>query len=177
MLRSVNLELTVLDYDRIGGSDPIGKVVLGYKRKKLEKKHWVEMVENPRRPIIHWHVLQVFFYDLLFWANYRNIKLDSLGYIVTSINVFSYFDRILSQTRMMKMKRRKKLKLKRQRMTRKLVLQTQRRKMTRKNRIMKIAEPIDGENIKWHKNYVVKCWENQQIVIHMYIIRNSIGHK
>ena len=59
MLRSVNLELTVLDYDRIGGSDPIGKVVLGYKRKKLEKKHWVEMVENPRRPIIHWHVLQV----------------------------------------------------------------------------------------------------------------------
>ena len=59
MLRSVMLELTVLDYDRIGGSDPIGKVVLGYKRKKLEKKHWVEMVENPRRPIIHWHVLQV----------------------------------------------------------------------------------------------------------------------
>jgi len=58
MLRSVMLELTVLDYDRIGGSDPIGKVVLGYKRKKLEKKHWVEMVENPRRPIIHWHVLQ-----------------------------------------------------------------------------------------------------------------------
>lgn len=57
MLRSVMLELVVLDYDRIGGSDPIGRVVLGYKRKKLEKKHWVEMVENPRRPIIHWHVL------------------------------------------------------------------------------------------------------------------------
>jgi hypothetical protein len=45
--------------NRIGGSDPIGKVRLGYTRKKLEKKHWVEMVENPRRPIIHWHVLQV----------------------------------------------------------------------------------------------------------------------
>ncbi len=59
MLRKVNLELTVLDYDRIGGSDPIGKVLLGYNRKKLEKKHWVEMVENPRRPVIHWHVLQV----------------------------------------------------------------------------------------------------------------------
>ena len=69
MLRSVMLELTVLDYDRIGGSDPIGKVVLGYKRKKLEKKHWVEMVENPRRPIIHWHVLQVssrYFFSYLF---------------------------------------------------------------------------------------------------------------
>jgi len=58
LLRKVNLEVTVLDYDRIGGSDPIGKVMLGYNRKKLEKKHWVEMVENPRRPIIHWHVLK-----------------------------------------------------------------------------------------------------------------------
>jgi len=58
MLRKVNLELTVLDYDRIGGSDPIGRVLLGYNRKKLEKKHWVEMVDNPRRPVIHWHVLQ-----------------------------------------------------------------------------------------------------------------------
>merc|ERR1712025_739659 len=58
MLRKVTLELTVLDYDRIGGSDPIGKVRLGYSRKKLEKKHWAEMVDNPRRPIIHWHVLQ-----------------------------------------------------------------------------------------------------------------------
>lgn len=58
MLRKVCLELTVLDYDRIGGSDPIGKVRLGYSRKKLEKKHWAEMVENPRRPVIHWHVLQ-----------------------------------------------------------------------------------------------------------------------
>lgn len=58
MLRKVTLELTVLDYDRIGGSDPIGKVRLGYSRKKLEKKHWAEMVDNPRRPVIHWHVLQ-----------------------------------------------------------------------------------------------------------------------
>lgn len=58
MLRKVNMELTVLDYDRIGGSDPIGKITLGYNRKKLEKKHWVEMVDNPRRPIIHWHVLK-----------------------------------------------------------------------------------------------------------------------
>jgi len=58
MLRKVTLEITVLDYDRIGGSDPIGKVRLGYSRKKLEKKHWAEMVENPRRPVIHWHVLQ-----------------------------------------------------------------------------------------------------------------------
>ena len=55
----VNLELIVADYDRIGSSDPIGKVLLGYNRKGLELKHWKEMIENPRRPIVHWHVLKV----------------------------------------------------------------------------------------------------------------------
>lgn len=55
----VNLDLLVADYDRIGSSDPIGKVVLGYNRKGLELKHWKEMIENPRRPIVHWHVLKV----------------------------------------------------------------------------------------------------------------------
>jgi len=58
MLRRVNLELIVADYDRIGSSDPIGKVLLGYNRKSLELKHWKEMIENPRRPIVHWHVLK-----------------------------------------------------------------------------------------------------------------------
>jgi len=58
LLTKVSLELTVLDYDMLGGSDAIGKVTLGKSRKKLEKKHWVEMVENPRRPIIHWHQLK-----------------------------------------------------------------------------------------------------------------------
>ena len=93
MLRKVTLELTVLDYDRIGGSDPIGKVRLGYSRKKLEKKHWAEMVDNPRRPVIHWHVLQVS-YDLgrpnlainsHFWLQKLTIKfawrLSSLGLV------------------------------------------------------------------------------------------------
>jgi len=58
MLRRVNLELIVADYDRIGSSDPIGKTLLGYNRKGLELKHWKEMIENPRRPIVHWHVLK-----------------------------------------------------------------------------------------------------------------------
>ena len=58
-MKRVTLELTVCDYDRIGTSDPIGKVSLGYNRKGAELKHWKEMVENPRRPVIHWHVLKV----------------------------------------------------------------------------------------------------------------------
>ena len=66
----VNLELLVADYDRIGSSDPIGKVLLGYNRKGLELKHWKEMIENPRRPIVHWHVLKVNkLYFLNFWSS------------------------------------------------------------------------------------------------------------
>ena len=55
----MNLEVIACDYDRIGTSDPIGRVTLGYNRKGTELKHWREMVENPRRPVIHWHALQV----------------------------------------------------------------------------------------------------------------------
>ena len=58
-MQRVNLELLVADYDRIGSSEPIGKVILGYNRKSLEIKHWKEMIDNPRRPVVHWHVLKV----------------------------------------------------------------------------------------------------------------------
>ena len=34
-------------------------MLLGYNRKSLELKHWKEMIENPRRPIVHWHLLKV----------------------------------------------------------------------------------------------------------------------
>ena len=39
-----------------------GKIMLGWNQSKLYKpgfKHWKEVLENPRRPIIKWHVLQV----------------------------------------------------------------------------------------------------------------------
>ena len=59
------------------------KVTLGKSRKKLEKKHWVEMVENPRRPIIHWHQLKVHYdctHNLVhFFALYfRNLSLGTM---------------------------------------------------------------------------------------------------
>ena len=56
------MELQVCDYDLIGGGDPIGKIKLGWSQNKEYKpgfKHWKEALENPRRPIIKWHVLQV----------------------------------------------------------------------------------------------------------------------
>ena len=41
------------------GPSGIERLIDWLDRKKLEKKHWIEMIENPRRPIIHWHVLKV----------------------------------------------------------------------------------------------------------------------
>merc|ERR1712051_1023707 len=60
-MKRVTLDVTVCDYDLIGGGDPIGKLMLGWTQNKSYKpgfKHWKEALENPRRPIIKWHVLQ-----------------------------------------------------------------------------------------------------------------------
>ena len=58
MLQQVQLVLTVVDYDRIGTSDPIGRVLLGSKASGAEFRHWSDMLANPRRPIAQWHPLK-----------------------------------------------------------------------------------------------------------------------
>uniref|UniRef100_A0A2P2ID37 Synaptotagmin 1 n=1 Tax=Hirondellea gigas TaxID=1518452 RepID=A0A2P2ID37_9CRUS len=57
-IEKTNLQVTVVDYDRIGHSDVIGTVVLGVNAKGGELRHWAEMVAAPRRPIAHWHKLK-----------------------------------------------------------------------------------------------------------------------
>ena len=56
---SLSLSRVLSSLLHTGSSDPIGRVEVGYNRKGLELKHWKEMVENPRHPIVHWHVLKV----------------------------------------------------------------------------------------------------------------------
>ena len=46
-----------MDYDRIGTSDPIGKVDLGCSVQGTGLKHWSDMLASPRRPIAQWHKL------------------------------------------------------------------------------------------------------------------------
>ena len=53
----MNLQITVVDYDRMSSSDPIGRVVLGDNATGPQLKHWAEMIANPRRPIAQWHKL------------------------------------------------------------------------------------------------------------------------
>lgn len=54
----MNLQVTVVDYDRIGTSEPIGKVVLGMNATGTELRHWSDMLASPRRPIAQWHTLK-----------------------------------------------------------------------------------------------------------------------
>lgn len=57
-IQKVTLIITVVDYDRIGTSDPIGKVVLGCSASGTELRHWSDMLASPRRPIAQWHTLK-----------------------------------------------------------------------------------------------------------------------
>lgn len=57
-IQKVNLGVTVVDYDRIGTSEPIGKVILGYNASGTELRHWSDMLASPRRPIAQWHTLK-----------------------------------------------------------------------------------------------------------------------
>lgn len=58
-IQKVSLVVTVVDYDRIGSSDAIGKVVLGCSATNgSELRHWMDMLASPRRPIAQWHTLK-----------------------------------------------------------------------------------------------------------------------
>ncbi|KAI2797774.1 Synaptotagmin-2 [Blomia tropicalis] len=57
-IQKVVLVVTVVDYDRIGTSEPIGKVILGCNASGTELRHWMDMLASPRRPIAQWHSLK-----------------------------------------------------------------------------------------------------------------------
>ncbi|XP_054633478.1 synaptotagmin-1b [Dunckerocampus dactyliophorus] len=57
-IEKVQVAVTVLDYDKIGKNDAIGKVLLGGSSTGTEQRHWSDMLANPRRPIAQWHSLQ-----------------------------------------------------------------------------------------------------------------------
>lgn len=57
-IQKVQLVVTVVDYDRIGTSEPIGRCILGCNASGTELRHWSDMLASPRRPIAQWHTLK-----------------------------------------------------------------------------------------------------------------------
>ena len=59
LVQRVSLQVTVIDYDRIGTSEPIGRIILGCEQASgdTETRHWMDMLASPRRPIAQWHSL------------------------------------------------------------------------------------------------------------------------
>nr|XP_033817051.1 synaptotagmin-5 [Geotrypetes seraphini] len=57
-IQKVQVMLTVLDYDKLGKNEAIGKVFVGCNSTGTELRHWSDMLANPRRPIAQWHTLQ-----------------------------------------------------------------------------------------------------------------------
>lgn len=56
-INKVSIKVVVIDYDRIGTCDPIGKTEVGPNCVGPELRHWMDMLATPRRPIAQWHSL------------------------------------------------------------------------------------------------------------------------
>jgi len=59
-VRQTALSIVVMDYDRMGRNELIGRVILGSKSGPMEVKHWNEMFAKTRQTVNQWHVLKDF---------------------------------------------------------------------------------------------------------------------
>ncbi|XP_004694351.1 PREDICTED: synaptotagmin-5 isoform X1 [Condylura cristata] len=57
-VQKVQVELTVLDYDKLGKNEAIGRVAVGTAAGGAGLRHWADMLASPRRPIAQWHSLR-----------------------------------------------------------------------------------------------------------------------
>jgi len=59
-VRQASLSVSVMDKDRFGRNELIGRVVLGAKSGPTEVKHWNDMFAKSRQPVARWHLLRDF---------------------------------------------------------------------------------------------------------------------
>ncbi|KAK3581879.1 hypothetical protein CHS0354_003188 [Potamilus streckersoni] len=57
-IREACLEVTVMDFDKVGRNEMIGKILLGSRSGPLETRHWSDMISKPRQQVAQWHLLK-----------------------------------------------------------------------------------------------------------------------
>ncbi|CAG9130325.1 unnamed protein product [Plutella xylostella] len=56
-VHDVTLLVKVIDYDRIGPNELIGCTAIGSTLIGIGRDHWLEMLDNPRKPVAQWYPL------------------------------------------------------------------------------------------------------------------------
>ncbi|KAG8196911.1 hypothetical protein JTE90_027615 [Oedothorax gibbosus] len=57
-IEDVALIVKVIDYDRVGANEVMGCFAIGSNCIGLGRDHWIEMLDNPRKPVAQWYTLQ-----------------------------------------------------------------------------------------------------------------------
>lgn len=57
-IRDAYIEITVMDFDRVGRNELIGKFTLGPRSGPVETRHWNDMLGKPRQQVTQWHLLK-----------------------------------------------------------------------------------------------------------------------
>ncbi|XP_069102512.1 synaptotagmin-7-like isoform X1 [Argopecten irradians] len=57
-IREASIEVTVMDFDKLGRNEMIGKIFLGSRSGPLESRHWTDMITKPRQQVAQWHLLK-----------------------------------------------------------------------------------------------------------------------
>ncbi|XP_044736423.1 synaptotagmin-10-like [Chrysoperla carnea] len=56
-VEDVSLIIKVIDYDRIGSNELMGCTAIGSSFIGIGRDHWLEMLDNPRKPVAQWYTL------------------------------------------------------------------------------------------------------------------------
>ncbi|KAK3098291.1 hypothetical protein FSP39_018019 [Pinctada imbricata] len=57
-IREAAIEVIVMDFDKVGRNEMIGKILLSSKSGPLETRHWNDMITKPRQAVAQWHLLK-----------------------------------------------------------------------------------------------------------------------
>ncbi|XP_053835403.1 synaptotagmin-8 [Vidua macroura] len=57
-IQNVDVVISVWDHDKVTKNEPIGKLFVGCRATGNQLRHWSDMLSNPCRPLVQWHILQ-----------------------------------------------------------------------------------------------------------------------